>query len=373
MKKIIFIFVFIIFASGTYLLSRSEKLNIAESVENQKGVMYWLNNMQTLSANDLQDDDIVNVIYTNNDGYGVIKRLNNEKNPQIEIEFFSSEKKPVAHVREQWQYDVPFPEYLVSKNGDKVLAVDISNRIRVFNNDGKVQENYKIIDKYSYETETIIVNAATDNLDLLFTGMTVPGKKITTLTFRTSANEMIWRESYEGWSVRSVAISNDGRYLAASLYQSGDAFRFRSIIFTANGEIVYESQQRTSGFRFSSDNNFVTLLDKKQLELADLKTRSKTGTYELADADKIIIGADFSDKNILIIQTAEVSRNNKDQFNPWQYIKNSLVSLDMSATQIAKINFEDDWVIHPCLRFDAQRQQFFYGHNAGYRLLNAIQ
>lgn len=373
MKKIIFILIFIVLASGTYLLSRSDKIHVTQSEESSTGVMYWTKNAMPLSAADLQDDAIVNVIYTNNEGYGVIRRLNNDKNPLIEIRFYAADNVAVAKVQEQWQYDVAFPEYLIAEDGSRIVSTDVSNRIRLFDSGANLQNSYKIIDEYRYSNETIIVNAASKNLDLLFTGMTVPGQGGTTLVLRTLENKILWQKKYPDWSVRAAAMSDDNTFIAAALYQSGETFKFKNLIMNQAGNILYESEQRTSAFRFEKNNLYAALLDKETIELVDLKKFEETGSYALETAGSIIVDAAFSDDGILLIQSAEVTRNNKDQFNPWQYINNKLTSLDMNAKKIAQVEFENDWVIQPSLRYDSSRKQFFYGHNAGFRFLNAAQ
>jgi len=364
-----FITIFSLFiVSLLLLLSCSGKMSIEESVQNENNVLSWTKTGKALTSLDIQDDAILNVLHVEHGVYGLIRQLNKDTNPNIEIEWYSVDKKLVAKTQDHWQYDTRFPDYIVASDGKQVIAIDAVNKVRIFNNQGKETKRFKIIKDFQYSAENTIYNTSTRDLGLLFSG--AHSSKGTTLILRTLDNKIIFEKKFENWNIRAVAISPDKKYFAASIYKQGSPIKFKTIVLDEQGNLLYESAVRTRKILFDQKSGSVVFIDKNSLELIDLHLMQKMGEFSLTKEESIIIAADFSDTGILMIQSAETVRNNKDQFNPWQYVKNDLTTLNMKAEMIAQISLKDDWVIRPALWFDEKKKHLFYGHNAGYRLVN---
>lgn len=351
------------------LFSCSGKISIEDSVLSQDNVLSWSKKGQALTSLDIQDDAILNVLHIEHDIYGLIRQFDKDSNPNIEIEWFSADKSLIAKIKDHWHYDARFPDYFVAPDGERIIAIDEGNRIRLFNNQGKEVKRFKILNNFKYSVEHAFYNTTSQDFDLLFSGVhTSTG---TTLILRTLENDIIFKNVYKDWNIRAIAISPKNKYYAASIYKQGSPVQFKTIVLDVAGKEVYQSNARTRRIFFDRQNSYVVFFDKNQLELVDLNSLIKVGEYSLAQEDQIIVAADFSNDGILLIQSAETVRNKKDSFNPWQYINNSLISLNMQAETIAKTAFADDWVIRPALWFDESRKQFFYGYNAGYRYISA--
>ncbi len=222
-----------------------------------------------------------------------------------------------------------------------------------------------------YNAEQVFYGAVSEDFELLFTG--VYSAQGIHLVLRTLQNKIVFDNFYDGWQIRAVALSPDKKYFAASLYKQGDPIRFKTIVLDEKGEQLFESAMRSRRLVFNPQSSRVVFIDKSNLELVDLKSNKKAGVFNLADEERIIVAEAFSDNGILMLQTAETMLNKKDSFSPWQFVNNTLISLDMQAKEIARISFEADWVIRPALWFNAEKKQFFYGHNGGYKYISVIK
>jgi hypothetical protein len=366
-KGVQYLLLFLI--NAVFLFSCSGKISIEESVEVKENAISWTKKGNALTSLDIQEDNILNVLHVEHDIYGLIKQLKKESNPNIEIEWFDADKKLIAKTHDHWNYDDRFPDYFVAPDGEKVIALDAGNRVRILDSDGKEIKSFKILNGFKYTTNHTFYNTTSEDFDLLFTGVYTP--KGTTLILRTLNNEIIFKKVFEDWNIKALAIAPNKRFFAVSIYKQGSPIQFKTIVLDNSGKMLFESSVRASRFLFDGQSKLVLFLDKNRLQLVDLNSVKKTGDYSLEKENHTIVAADFSDTGLLMIQSAETVRNNKDTFSPWQYVNNTLISLNMRAEMIGQTSFEEDWVIRPALWFDESRKQFFYGHNAGYRYIKA--
>ncbi len=368
MKKGLF-FISVFLTIEVLLFSCSGKISVGDSVQSKANVLSWSKEGRALTSLDIQDDAILNVLHVEHDVYGLIKQLSTGNNQLIEIEWFSAEKKLIVKTEDRWQYDTRFPDYFVEPGTKRVLSIDAANRIRLFDADGKETKRFKILDDFKYSGEPTFYNTISLDFDLLFSG--VQTSKGTTLILRTLENKIKFEKKFTDWNIRAIAISANKKYYAASIYKQGSPIQFNTIVLDDTGKIIFESNVRTRRLLFDRQSSYVLFIDKSRLEIVDLNLLKKSGEYALEKEEQVIVAADFSDNGLFMIQSAETVRNKKDRFNPWQYVNNNLISLNIRAEQIGQISFEEDWVIRPALFFDENKKQFFYGHNAGYRYINA--
>ena len=143
--------------------SCSGKISVEEEVQSEANVLAWTKKGKALTSLDIQQDNILNVLYVEHDIYGLIKQLGKENNPNIEVEWFSGNKKIVAKTQDSWQYDTRFPDYLVAPDGKRIVAVDTGNRIRLFDDHGYETNSFKILKEYKYSTDHTFYN--TDSAD----------------------------------------------------------------------------------------------------------------------------------------------------------------------------------------------------------------
>jgi hypothetical protein len=364
-------FVTIFLVQSILFLGCSEKISIEHAEKTNANVLAWTNSGKALTSQDIQQDNVLNVLYVQNDVYGLIYQLEKEANPNIKIDWYSKEKIKIAQTKIKWNYDERFPDFFVAQNGTKVVAVNGGNRVQVYDGQGKELRHFSLLENQKYNTEWVFYGAVSKDFELLFSG--VYFAQGTRLVLRTLQNKIVFNNFYDGWQIRAVAISPDKKYFVASLYKQGDPIRFKTIILDKKGEQLFESAMRSRRLVFNPQNSRVVFIDRSNLELVDLKSNKKAGVYNLANEERIIVAEAFSDKGVLMIQTAETMLNKKDSFNPWQFVKNTVISLDMQAKEIGRISFEKDWVIRPALWFDAEKQQFFYGHNGGYKYISVIK
>ncbi|KAA3618283.1 MAG: hypothetical protein D8M58_20485 [Calditrichaeota bacterium] len=347
----------------TLFFGCSEKIAIERDIQSEANIIAWTKNEKPLTSSDIQQDNILNVLHVEHNVYGLIKQLNKKNRSNIEIEWFDADKKLIAKSESDWKYDEPFPDYFIASTGERIVEIYVDRRVKIFDSRQNEINRYNIQkNKQSAEANH---HSTSSDLGLIFSSF--QSSVGTRLILRTIENKILFEKSFKDWRARTVSISSNKKYFAASVYKQGSPIQFKSLILENTGEIIYESPVRTRRIIFEKQDRYVAFLDKNRLELVDLKGLKKLGDYSLKNEKDIIVAADFSNNGILLIQSAETVRSKKDQFNPWQYINNKLISLNMNAEMIAQIGFKDDWVIRPALWFDENKKQFFYGHNAGYR------
>ncbi len=102
-------------------LGCSEKVSIEHAEKTKVNVLAWTNSGKALTSQDIQQDNILNVLYVQSDAYGLIYQLKKEANPNIKIDWYSKEKVKIAQTKIKWDYDERFPDFFVAEMVPKLL------------------------------------------------------------------------------------------------------------------------------------------------------------------------------------------------------------------------------------------------------------
>ena len=120
---------------------------------------------------------------------------------------------------QEWQHDVPLPRYYINRNNNQIFSVDILNRIRFFNSDGKLENEIPLFKNMTYNNENNTYCQYMEQKDQLIIGVkqvyavsdTEQGYNSYLTLIDFGGNEL-FSSSFPGWQINGVSASTNGEY-----------------------------------------------------------------------------------------------------------------------------------------------------------------
>jgi len=290
----------------------------------------------------------------------------------IEFRWFDSGGNAAGLIQERWPADLALPRYMLDRRNNRLIAVDMLNRLRIFRNDGTLESENQIFDGYQYNTENSIYTTFVESAQYLFCALTqvfpnpqeFPGYKTILKTIDLAGNSRFTAE-LEGWQINALDSRDDGQLHVVSLYRydpAQDNFYFKVRMYDGEGKIIHDLGQSFRKLVFGGQES-VLMLDKDSGVIFDLSQGKITGIYRLTNAERILMAAEYiSARDSYIIEAGNLSQAE----NRWLYTDVALVSIDRKAGILDTMSLDTLNVYHPVLNYDRQLNQVFIGHSSGW-------
>lgn len=330
-----------------------------------KHVLGWQNQTQAILAN---ENPLPLVAINMEANVGHSRVFYDEQNTTVHFKWYNSNQTQQGALVDKWQKDIPFANYHVQAKSQRIIATDITNRVRILDKNGQTLFNFPLAEAFPFSTENIVYSKLNAHADLLLTGLSHPniGAEI---TVRNLQNETLFNKKFPGWQVRSIGMDKQANYYAISLYKSAP-FKFKTLILNNQGEEMYSSSQRTRRYLFNTEGSEVALIDKNRVELIDMDKKALKATYKLEKgSNAIFIAEAFDAENNLLLQTAQVAYSGITH-SPWHYIQNRLLILDPAGEKKADLVLNAAPVITPALWLNTQKSKVYIGDSQGYHIIS---
>ena len=295
----------------------------------------------------------------------------------LKVSWYLNDGKPAGQWQKSWPDDIPLPALRIDPDTGNLIAVDLTNHVRLINKNGLTIKDFTLLDTLHIHTEN---NAYIDyNGGLLAAGITEvnPGLAShpdyrTSIQVFTLDDKVIWYKSFPGWRIRSVNSSADGQFVAASFYRKEtdqEKYLFRSMVFNAVGKVICDQPLRARQTLFNKKNNRVFFRDKSAGYLIDLTTGKQIAQIQSTDQDRLFLTAVFmSPSEYLAVQEGIAIRRPAENLSGWVYTQISIRAVDESGNEAALLPIDDIEVIKPVLTYDESLYDLFVGHRSGWRI-----
>jgi hypothetical protein len=376
MKKIL-VFASVLAIGLTYFVNANAPVLILKSeVSTYKNVQSWLSTDALVpiplpTPQEISSQSKPQYFFSDSRNY-YGKMIHN--NQQIEVSWYDADHVQHGSLNEEWPHDVPLPRYYINSNNNHIFSIDIFNRIRFFNSDGKIENEIPLFKNLTYNNENNTYCQYMEQMDQLIIGVKQvyavsdkeQGYNSYLALIDLDGNE-IFSISFPGWQINGVSASTNGDYFLIPLHKfvvKDEQFIFRTLLVDNQGRIIDDIPLQHNRAVFNMNGSLAAFFKNEQAWLYDIAKNKIIRDYPIADSDKIYLSGLFIDeKNILVLQEGEVY---KEDLN-WAFREMKLDLINYDGLLIEQHDLKDITQFTPVLKYDAMKEQLFIGHRAGYQ------
>ncbi len=298
--------------------------------------------------------------------------LMTHRGENIEFRWFDSDGNEVGRIQQEWPADISLPRFMLDRADNRLISVDMLNRLRIFSTDGRLISENQIFDGYRYHTENSIYATYVESGRYLFCGLTqvfpslqeFPAYKTTLKYIDLGGNSRLAAE-LEGWQINALYSRDDGQLHVISLYRydpEQEKIDFKVHMYDGEGEMIYDIDQSFRRIVFGGQES-VLLFDRDSVVVFDLSRGKITGTYRLTNAEQILMAAEYIPaKDTYILEAGNLSQSE----NHWIYTDIALISINREADILDTMILDTLSVYQPVLKYDLQLNHIFIGHSSGW-------
>ena len=362
MRPIVF-FLIIYFNIPIALAAGPQVLNI-KTISPDHVALGWTSDQRAIQL----DKEIVGYRPTASGGYLLIR---NKSAAQFQIIWYNPQGALQGSSLITLPEGYSLPEIIPSQNGERALSTNVDNgSLKLIDNRGREIRRFPVTDNYTYNSENILLTGATNDLSIILNGVTTfDSNALTQILARTADNRILFKKSFKGARLRSIALSPSGRYFALCLYTQ-NPLQFRSMILDKSGQILFENNKRSRRFVFDASEMQAAFIDKNALSIIDLQKQREKGSIKLHQAGRIIIAELFNHTGEMVLQTATVKTNSNPLF-PWAYHENRLLGISSTGKTLQILPLDAIEVLSPSLWEKDNR--LYVGHSAGLLEITPVQ
>ncbi len=307
-------------------------------------------------------------------GFGKKQLIGNQQNPLLKISWYDQNGEPFGTWQMPWYNDLPLPSIRIDHHSGNLVCVDLQNQIRIINSEGKISNQFRVLESYKYNSEN---NAYTDlNNGLLSVGITEifpsldgnPKYKSSIRVYELNGR-LRMRFDLPEWQIRSLNGSSNGQLTAASFFRKdveGSSHQFRTLVLDMEANIIVDQSVKARKTIFNHDNSMSYLLDKNVGYLLDIASNRLITETNVKDTENIYLSAVFTPPtNFIIIQEGKAKQEIADDQTSWIYDNIRILSLDNLGREKYDLPVDNITIDKPALWYDSKSKRAFCGTSPG--------
>lgn len=274
---------------------------------------------------------------------------------------------------EPWPFDFPLPLLFIIQEGHKVIYLDALNRIRVYNESGSPEKQWRLFESIPYRIENTTFGNYLPVRDELLIGFrqVSSGEEAgpscnSYITLVDPEGNQRFNREYPTWQINSLSSSEDNQLFAVALYRhdpATDKFEFKSVVLNEKGSVLADLPIQHRKAVFNKNATLVLFYKNSMAYLYDLAAERIIREIASEPVSHIFMtGLFIPDHDVFVMQNGRVERDSLG----WAYKDVNLYVYDLSGSEQQKINL-NNVIYQPYIKYDRQGQQLIIGHSSGWQ------
>ena len=376
--KIIYTVLLIILAASFFLLTADTGYYQLqkESIE-YSGVINWLSSEPPTPVFDRRIGGVefiekpAKFIYSPGQHYfGTVQH----RQARISVEWYTANGNQLGSYQENWQDDMPLPDYSIIDSGNRLLSVDIRSRVRMIGPAGEIESKFTLLPEIPFNTENALFYRYLEQKQWLAAGFRqimagdeTQDRAISIFVVADLKGKEILRREYPEWQIDAVNASTQGQYFCLALHKfdpGNNDFSFRTLLLNSEGELLADLPYQHHTAEFSPDDNFLVFYENNIAYLYNIRQTKIVQIYPSAENHIFMKTVFLSENNDFVLQSGVVFKD----YAGWAYKDVKISTCNIMGNELDHIELTDHKICQPALWYDASLGQLFIGFSDGWHI-----